>query len=405
MLTDQHIVLIIGGGIAAYKSLELIRRLKEQSAQVDVILTEGGAHFITPLSVASLSGRPAHTSLFDLVNESEMGHIRLAQEADIIIVAPATANLIGRAANGLAPDLAGAVLLVRRGPVLMAPAMNPRMWSHPATQRNVAHLKQDGIHIVGPEQGDTACGEQGEGRMAEPDMIVTVANTLLGKAPQKKKHALEGRRILVTSGPTHEPIDPVRYLANRSSGKQGHAIACAMAHLGAETVLVSGPVALPDPPGVVVHHVETAQEMLAACEAALPVDVAVCAAAVSDWRTAAPANQKIKKTTDDTPTFSLMENPDILATLSRHKQNRPRLVVGFAAETESLAIHAQDKRQRKKCDWIIANDVSPKHGVMGGDNNEVLLVTESGIEQWPTIPKTIVADHLAQRVADHLGSI
>ncbi|NIJ42153.1 phosphopantothenoylcysteine decarboxylase/phosphopantothenate--cysteine ligase [Parvibaculum indicum] len=402
-LEARRILLIIGGGIAAYKCLDLIRRLRERGASVRAIMTGAAHEFVTPLSVSSLTGEKVFTDLFDLTDEAEMGHIELSRDADLLLVAPATADLMARMAGGLANDLATTALLATDKPVLIAPAMNVRMWEHAATQRNIATLAQDGISFVGPNEGDMACGEFGPGRMAEPMEIVGAVEAHFGEAAFAADQPLKGLKALVTSGPTHEPIDPVRYIANRSSGKQGHAIAAALATLGAETVLVAGPTATPDPAGVSVRHVETADEMLAACEAALPADIAICAAAVADWRVEASAEQKMKKKNgEDGLHLKLKQNPDILATLSALKgRKRPRLVVGFAAETEKVIEHATDKRMRKGCDWIVANDVSPATGIMGGDDNLVHIITAEGAEDWPRASKRDVARRLAHRVADH----
>ncbi|GGF65173.1 bifunctional SbtC-like/phosphopantothenoylcysteine decarboxylase/phosphopantothenate synthase [Azorhizobium oxalatiphilum] len=400
MLHERRILLIIGGGIAAYKCLDLIRRLKERGASVRAVLTTAAQNFVTPLSVGALTGERVFTDLFDLTAEHDIGHIRLSREADLIVVAPATADLMAKAANGFADDLASTALLATDKPVLFAPAMNPRMWSHPATRRNLALLKEDGALIVGPNSGAMAeRGEFGEGRMAEPMEILAAIEARFEEHPQ----LLKGRRVLVTSGPTVEPIDPVRYIANRSSGKQGHAIAAAAAAAGAEVILVSGPVQVPDPRGVTVIHVERARDMLAAVEEHLPTDVAVFAAAVADWRVAGEAEQKIKKGPSGTPGLSLVENPDILATISRHKMLRPRLVVGFAAETENVVPNAKDKRIRKGCDWIVANDVSPATGIMGGDANTVHLVSAEGVEDWPSASKAEVARRLVARIAGALA--
>lgn len=405
-LAGRNILLIISGGIAAYKSLDLIRRLKERGAGVRCVLTAGGAQFVTPLSVAALSEEAVFQDLFSLKDESEMGHIRLSREADLLVVAPASADLMAKMAAGLADDLASTVLLATDKPVLLAPAMNTQMWEHPATKRNFRTLLDDGLRAVGPGQGDLACGEVGAGRMSEPLEIVAAIENILGTPLETA--TLKGRRAIVTSGPTYEAIDPVRYLANRSSGKQGHAIAAALAGLGAEVVLVAGPNNLPDPGGVSVRHIESAAQMLAACEAALPADIAVCAAAVADWRVAGEAGQKMKKDgSGQPPALKLVENPDILATLSQLDQSngsRPNLVVGFAAETEMVIDHAQSKRARKGCDWIVANDVSADGGVMGGDENTVHLITEGDVENWPTMPKDVVAVALAKRIADHFGA-
>jgi phosphopantothenoylcysteine decarboxylase / phosphopantothenate---cysteine ligase len=398
MLNNRHILLIIGGGIAAFKSLDLIRRLKERGAAVRAIITAGGQKFVTPLAVGALTGEPALTDLFDPTSEFDVGHIRLSREADLIVVAPATANLIAKMAGGHADDLATAVLLATDKKVLIAPAMNPRMWEHRATRRNLALLVGDGIATVGPNSGEMAeQGERGAGRMAEPLEIVAAIEQQLGGDRTIKP--LSGRRIVVTSGPTHEPIDPVRYLANRSSGKQGHAIATAAAAAGADVILVSGPVDLPDPGGVKTVRVETAREMLDSVEAALPADIAVFAAAVADWRVAEAGTHKIKKGGRAAPTLALVENPDILATVAQRKSKRPRLVIGFSAETDDVIDNARAKLARKGCDWILANDVSPATGNMGGDDNTVHLVTTSGVESWPTLPKAGVARMLVDRIA------
>ena len=397
----RRILLIVGGGIAAYKSFDLIRRLKERALTVRCILTRAAQEFITPLSVGALAGEAVFTDLFDTASEFDVGHIRLAREADVIVVAPATADLIAKMANGLADDLASAVLLATRATVLIAPAMNPRMWDHPATRRNMETLTRDGAKLVGPNAGEMAeAGEAGIGRMAEPLEIVAALLPLLG--PAARKGALAGKRVLVTSGPTHEPLDPVRYIANRSSGKQGHAIAAAAAAAGAEVVLVSGPVALPDLPGIETIKVETAQEMFSAVMHALPVDAAVFAAAVADWRPDKPQINKIKKERSGTPTIRVTENPDILATVAHAKKGRPQLVVGFAAETEHIIEHAKAKLARKGCDWILANDVSAASGVMGGDVNRVHLVTRDGCESWPPESKEAVARALVARIAQAL---
>jgi phosphopantothenoylcysteine decarboxylase / phosphopantothenate---cysteine ligase len=397
-----RVLLIIAGGIAAYKSLDLIRRLKERRLAVRCILTQAAQEFITPLAAGALSGKHPHTDLFDTAAELDVGHIRLAREADLIVVAPATADLIAKMANGLADDLASAVLLATRAAVLLAPAMNPRMWEHPATRRNVETLTRDGIKLIGPSAGEMAEeGEAGIGRMAEPLEIVAAVLPLL--APQAKEGALAGKRVLVTSGPTREPLDPVRYIANRSSGKQGHAIAAAAAATGAKVTLVSGPVALTDPPGVEVIKVETAQEMLAAVTRALPVDVAVFAAAVADWRPDKPKANKIKKERAGAPAIHVVENPDILATVAHAKKARPQLVIGFAAETEHIIEHAKAKLARKGCDWILANDVSAGTGTMGGDVNRVHLVTREGCESWPPQRKEALAQALVARIADTLA--
>jgi phosphopantothenoylcysteine decarboxylase/phosphopantothenate--cysteine ligase len=407
----KSILLIVGGGIAAYKSLELVRRLKERSASVRAILTKGGAEFVTPLSLSVLTEEKVFTDLFDLKDEAEIGHIRLSREADLVVVAPATADLLAKMAHGLADDLATAVLLATDKPVLAAPAMNVRMWQHLATQRNLATLKSDGIEFVGPDKGEMACGEYGPGRMAEPQAILETIESLLGAdAPAQIAKAtplrsLSGRRVLITSGPTQEPIDPVRYIANRSSGKQGHALARAAAALGAEVTLISGPVALPDPQGVTVVKVETAHEMLAATLAALPADIAICAAAVADWRAAEEATQKLKKQNQVEAELKLALNPDILATIAKPGPKRPRLVIGFAAETENLIENATAKRRAKGADWIVANDVWPGTGAMGGDSTQVHLVTAAGVEDWPPLRKGETAARLLARAADALSAL
>ena len=398
MLAGKRILLIVAGGIAAYKTLELIRRGRERGLTFRVVLTKGGAEFITPLSLSAISEHKVYQELFSLTDESEMGHIRLSREADLVLVAPATADIMAKLSHGIADDLATTTLLATSAPVLLAPAMNVMMWQNAATQANVAQLKARGIRMVGPDAGDLACGEVGSGRMAEPHDILNAIETLLADA------TLKGLRALVTSGPTFEPIDPVRYIANRSSGKQGHAIAAVLARMGAETTLVSGPTRLPDPPGVAMRHIETAAEMLAACQQALPVDVGVFAAAVADWKIARPANQKIKK--DDSgraPELELAANPDILQNMSQAGSKRPKLVIGFAAETENLVAHAKAKLERKGCDWILANDVSPDRGTFGGDRNTIHLVTQDRSEDWPELTKSAVADRLAQRIAAHFG--
>jgi phosphopantothenoylcysteine decarboxylase/phosphopantothenate--cysteine ligase len=398
VLHGRRILLIIAGGIAAYKSLELIRRLRERGAAVRCVMTEAARQFVTPLSVASLSEDKVYGELWSLTDESEMGHIRLSREADLVVVAPATADLIARMAAGLADDLAATTLLASDKPVLIAPAMNAMMWAHPATQANLAMLKARGVRQVGPGAGELACGEIGYGRMAEPAEILDAITRFL--IPDRR---LAGRRALVTSGPTREPIDPVRYLSNHSSGKQGHAIAGALAALGAETVLVSGPTLEPAPAGVRLVAVETARQMLAASEAALPVDVAVMAAAVSDWRVESEAGQKLKKDGRGPPLLRLVENPDILATIAARRNDRPALVVGFAAETENVVANALEKRRRKRCDWILANDVSPGTGTFGGDSNTIHLVDGDGVEDWPAMTKAEVAARLADRIASRLA--
>jgi phosphopantothenoylcysteine decarboxylase / phosphopantothenate---cysteine ligase len=399
VLAGRRILLIIAGGIAAYKSLELIRRLRERGAAVRVIMTAAAKHFVTPLSVASLSEDKVYDNLWSLTDESEMGHIRLSREADLVVVAPASADLIARMAAGLANDLAATALLASDKPILLAPTMNLVMWAHPATQANLATLATRGVLRVGPGSGELACGEVGSGRMAEPLEIVAAIERLLAG-----DRRLAGKKALVTSGPTREPIDPVRYISNHSSGKQGHAIAAALAALGADAVLVSGPTQEPMPPGVRGVAVETAAEMLAACETALPVDVAVMAAAVADWRVEAVARHKLKKDGGGPPVLLLTENPDILATIAGHGNDRPALVVGFAAETDDIVANARAKRARKGCDWILANDVSPGTGTFGGDCNKVHLVDADGVEDWPVMTKREVAARLAGRIADRLAA-
>jgi phosphopantothenoylcysteine decarboxylase/phosphopantothenate--cysteine ligase len=394
----RRILLIIGGGIAAYKSLDLIRRLRERDATVRCVLTAAAQKFVTPLAAGALSGERVFTDLFDPASEFDVGHIRLARDTDLVVVAPATADLMAKMAGGHADDLATAVLLATDRPVLIAPAMNPQMWGHAATRRNLARLSADGITVVGPGEGEMAeRGEAGIGRMAEPLEIATAAETLL--AGRRIDRSLAGKRLLVTSGPTYEPIDPVRYIANRSSGKQGHAIAAAAAAEGAEVTLISGPVNIPDPVGVKTVQVETARDMLAAVERALPVDCAVFAAAVADWRVAEPGRQKIKKSKGATPALTLTENPDILAAIAHRKAKRPRLVIGFAAETEKVVANAQAKLERKGCDWILANDVSAATGIMGGDRNRVHLITAAGVDSWPPQSKDAVAGALVARIA------
>ncbi len=397
-MSAKRVLLIVGGGIAAYKALELTRMLRRAGIAVRPILTRAGAEFVTPLSLSALAEEKVYSELFSLTDEAEMGHIELSRSADLVVVAPATADLMAKAAQGLAGDLASTTLLATDKPVLMAPAMNVRMWTHAATQRNLATLKADGVQFVGPDDGAMACGEFGPGRMAEPAEIFAVIQAALGGAAPGP---LTGKRALVTAGPTAEPIDPVRLLTNRSSGKQGYAIASALAALGAEVTLVSGPTALSAPSGVRRIEVETAREMLAACEAALPADIAVCVAAVADWRPETVGSGKIKKDGGVPPAISLVENPDILATLSRGPR-RPQLMVGFAAETDNVEAHAHAKLARKGCDWIVANDVSIE-GTMGGDDNAVAIVTGSGIERWDRIPKADVARRLALRMAEALN--
>ena len=397
MLAGRRILLIIGGGIAAYKALELIRLLRGAGATVAPVLTRAGAEFVTPLSVSALAGEAVHQALFDLTSEAEMGHIQLSRAADLVVVAPATADLMAKLATGLAPDLASTLLLATDKPVLMAPAMNVRMWEHPATRRNCDRLAADGVRFVGPNAGEMACGEFGPGRMAEPAEILAAIRAALDAGP------LAGRHVLVTSGPPHEPIDPVRYIANRSSGAQGAALAAALRDLGARVSFVTGPGTVPPPEGVEVARVETAAEMLAAVQARLPAEAAVFAAAVADWRVEGAAERKIKKGPDGPPVLRMAENPDILATVAGMGDGRPRLVVGFAAETHDVIAHATAKRARKGCDWIVANDVSPGTGIMGGAENAVTLITAEGAESWPRLPKDEVARRLAARIAGALG--
>ena len=398
-MSQRRVLLIVGGGVAAYKALELVRLLRKADIAVSPILTEAGAQFVTPLSLAALAEEKVHAELFSLTDEAEMGHIQLSRSADLVVVAPATADLMAKAANGLAGDLASTTLLATDKPVLMAPAMNVRMWLHPATQRNLATLRADGVSFVGPDNGAMACGEFGPGRMAEPEAIFAA---ILAALEGGALRPLAGKHVLITAGPTVEALDPVRVLTNRSSGKQGYAIAAAAAAAGARVTLVSGPTALATPPGVVRVDVESAEQMLAACRAALPADAAVCVAAVADWRPDEVFGVKLKKSHDGPPLVRLVENPDILATLSAHGPGRPKLVVGFAAETNDLEVHARAKLKRKGCDWIVANDVA-QDGIMGGDENEVLLVYPQGTEAWPKASKTEVARRLAARIAEDLG--
>ncbi len=405
MLSGKQIVLIISGGIAAYKSLDLIRRLKERGARVIPVMTSGAQEFITPLAVGALSAEKVFTSLFDREAEHDVGHIRLARDHDLILIAPATANLMAKMAHGIADDLASAVLLATDKPVLAAPAMNPKMWQNPATQANLAALQERGIRFCGPASGEMAeKGEAGVGRMLEPLEIVAAAEAVLrDEAVNAGQLPLAGKHVLITSGPTHEPIDPVRYIANRSSGKQGHALARAAFEAGARVTLVSGPVTLPDPDHVTVIHVESAAEMLKAVEANLPADIAIMAAAVADWRVASEGTQKIKKDgSGKPPALDLTENPDILATVGHHKSLRPKLLIGFAAETQNLIDNARSKLERKKADWIIANDVSPTTGIMGGDANTVRLVSREGVEDWPEMDKAEVASQIIARAAEAL---
>ena len=398
MLASKKILLIIGGGIAAYKVLELIRRLQDEGASVTPVLTRAGEEFVTPLSVSALAGKKVYRDLFDLTDEAEMGHIQLSRSADLIVVAPATADLMAKMANGFAGDLASTILMATDTPVLIAPAMNVRMWNNPATRRNLATLQSDGITVVGPNDGNMACGEFGPGRMAEPAEVISAIASAFADGP------LRGRRVLVTSGPTHEPIDPVRYIANRSSGAQGTAIAQALAMLGADVTFVTGPADVPPPAGVTVMRVQTAQEMSDAVDAALPADAAVFAAAVADWRVASASDRKLKKTRDGPPALEFAENPDILARVAAMPHGRPELVVGFAAETDDVVAHATAKRERKGCDWILANDVSPATGIMGGPENAIVLISEHGAENWPRMGKDEVAQRLAERIATALAT-
>lgn len=420
-MLGSRVLLIVGGGIAAFKIPELIRMLRREGIAVVPVLTKGGAEFVTPLTLSALSESPCHSDLFDLTRESEMGHIQLSRAADLVVVAPATADLMAKMAAGLADDLASTLLLATDKPVLAAPAMNVRMWQHPATQRNRDTLEEDGIRFVGPDQGDMACGEYGPGRMAEPEAIRERILVMLGRdrplrlspeiavalpaePPVPAIGPLTGRHVLVTSGPTHEPIDPVRYIANRSSGAQGTAIAAALRDLGARVSFVTGPAEIPPPAGVEVIRVQTAREMREAVEAALPADAAVMAAAVADWRVANAQDHKIKKDgIGSAPVLEFSENPDILAWIGRLREGRPQLVVGFAAETDDVLAHASAKLQRKRADWIVANDVSPATGIMGGTENAVTLITAAGAEPWPRMPKDEVARRLAARIAEALG--
>lgn len=392
----KKLLLIISGGIAAYKSLELVRLATKAGMNVTAVLTKAGEEFVTPLSLQALTGSKVYRDLFSLTDESEMGHIELSRAADFVVVAPASADLLAKMAHGLADDLASTLLLATDKRVMVAPAMNVRMWEHPATVANIKTLRQRGVMVVEPESGPMACGEFGPGRLAEPPVILAAIQAALNDGPLRGKHAI------VTSGPTHEPIDPVRYIANRSSGKQGHAIASALAALGAKVTLVTGPVALPDPHGLDVVHVETAQQMLQAIQAALPADIAVCAAAVGDWRVATRADQKIKKNGDAVPSLTLSENPDILAGLSAPGPLRPHLVIGFAAETENLIAHAQAKRARKGCDWLVANDVGGTD-IMGGEENEIVLLTAQGNDVWKRMSKHNVATALASKIKDYFA--
>ena len=395
-MNEKHILLIISGGIAAVKLPDLIRKLTAQGARVTPVLTQSGAQFVTPLSIAALARSKVYTELFDLTEEAQMGHIELSRAADLVLVAPATAQIMAKMAQGMADDLASTLLLATDTPVMIAPSMNVRMWQHPATQRNLKQLQEDGVQVIGPNDGEMACGEYGPGRMAEADEILAQVAGFFRSGP------LAGRHVLVTSGPTHEPIDPVRYIANRSSGAQGAALAMALRDLGARVSFVTGPARVPPPSGVAVHPVHTAQEMLAVVDGLLPVDAAIFAAAVADWRLASAHGQKIKKTSSgDLPVLEFAENPDILARVSAHDL-RPQLVVGFAAETENVIDNAAQKRLRKGCDWIVANDVAPQTGIMGGAHNKVTLIDADGTETWDEMPKSDVARRLALRIADAL---
>jgi len=399
MLAGKRILLIIGGGIAAYKSLDLIRRLRDQGATVVPVLTRAAEEFVTPLSTSALAAQKVYGDLFDLTDEAEMGHIELSRAADLVVVAPATADLMAKMAHGHANDLATTLLMATDKRVLIAPAMNVRMWDHPATQRNLVTLQGDGVLVIGPNDGTMACGEFGPGRMAEVPEIVAAVAAALDDGP------LKGRHVIVTSGPTHEPIDPVRYIANRSSGAQGAAIAAALRDLGARVTFVTGPASVPPPAGVDVVRVETARQMATAVAAAHPVDAAVFAAAVADWRVDNASDSKMKKdASGQAPTLKFAENPDILAGVAQMTKGRPALVVGFAAETDDVLTHATAKRARKGCDWIVANDVSPATGIMGGTENRIVLITADGAEEWPMLPKAEVAQRLAARIADALGA-
>lgn len=404
-LAAARILLVIGGGIAAYKCLELIRRIRDRGASVQVAMTSSAREFVTPLSAATLSGQPIRHELFSLTDEALIGHIELSRSADLVVVAPATANLLARMAAGLADDLATTLLLATDKPVLVAPAMNVRMWLHPATRRNMARLEADGVAVVGPDEGSMACGEFGPGRMAEPSAIVEAIERALSKTGDSQEGSpklLAGRRVIVTSGPTYEPIDPVRFIGNRSSGRQGHAIAQSAVGAGANVILVTGPVALPDPPGATVVHVESALQMQAAVAAALPADSFIGAAAVADWRVQRVGNEKIKKGESGPPTLRLIENPDILAEVSKTKP-RPAIVIGFAAETNHLVDNAKSKLLRKGCDFIIANSVASGTTTFGGETNEVLIVSAEAVERWPPMSKAAVADRIIARLASELA--
>ena len=396
----KRVLLIVGGGISAYKTPELVRALEKRGIGCRAILTHAGSQFVTPLTLASLTKDDVHQELFNLTHEAKMGHIELSRSADLVLVAPATADLIGKVANGLANDLASTALLATDKPVLMVPAMNVRMWEHPAVQRNLATLREDGVHFIGPDSGAMACGEYGPGRMAEPDAIAAAVEAYWRKASADKP--LKGKRAIVTAGPTLEALDPIRFLSNRSSGKQGYAIAQALAEAGAEVTLVSGPTALNDVPGVTMARVESARDMLAACQAALPADIFVAVAAVADWRPEAKADVKLKLKGDaKAPAMNLVENPDILATIAKAGSNRPNLVIGFAAETHDVLAYATAKRAKKGCDWVVANDVSGN--VMGGESNQIMLVTADGQQSWPEAPKGQIAERLVAAIATHFG--
>lgn len=396
----KRVLLIVGGGISAYKTPELVRALEKRGIGCRAILTHAGSQFVTPLTLASLTKDDVHQELFNLTHEAKMGHIELSRSADLVLVAPATADLIGKVANGLANDLASTALLATDKPVLMAPAMNVRMWEHPAVQRNLATLRGDGVHFIGPDSGAMACGEYGPGRMAEPDAIAAAVEAYWRKASADKP--LKGKRAIVTAGPTLEALDPIRFLSNRSSGKQGYAIAQALAEAGADVTLVSGPTALNDVPGVTMARVESARDMLAACQAALPADIFVAVAAVADWRPEAKADVKLKLKGDaKAPAMNLVENPDILATIAKAGSNRPNLVIGFAAETHDVLAYATAKRAKKGCDWVVANDVSGN--VMGGESNQIMLVTADGQQSWPEAPKGQIAERLVAAIATHFG--
>ncbi|WP_417430540.1 bifunctional phosphopantothenoylcysteine decarboxylase/phosphopantothenate--cysteine ligase CoaBC [Kiloniella sp.] len=400
MIAGKSILLVVTGGIAAYKSLELIRRLKERDVSVRAILTKSGSEFVTPLSVSALTGEKTFVDLFSLTDETEIGHIQLSRQSDLVVVVPASADFMAKMAQGRADDLASTVLLATDKDTLVAPAMNVRMWEHPATQANLQILIDRGVKVIGPDEGSMACGEFGPGRMSEPAEILKAIEDYFAAPSQKP---LTGIKTLVTAGPTHEALDPVRYIANHSSGKQGYAIARAMQQLGADVTLVSGPTQLPPPKEVNFISITSAEEMLAACQNALPADIAICAAAVADWRVAEQSKQKIKKKSGEAaPTLSFVQNPDILATLSKSGLNRPRLVIGFAAETEQVTENAISKRERKGCDWILANDVSPETGTFGGDDNTLFLIDKSGVEKWHKMTKDAAAEKLSKRIADYL---